>query len=123
MLFSNEIKDYLRLRKCSETIENMQTLIKDKKNEEIGNVIILKVEEFKLKENTEIKNNNKLEELNEKINILEQKNKEKKDEIIQLKNAKINNNESEINEEKHRNTYNKRSPRYQQSPLLWGTPL
>ena len=61
LLFSNEIKDYLRLRKCSETIENMQTLIKDKKNEEIGNVIILKVDEFKPKENTVTKNNNKIE--------------------------------------------------------------
>ena len=116
LVFSNEIKNYLRLRKCSETNKNMQTLIEDKKNEEIGNVIILKVDEFKSKENTENKNNSKLEELNEKINILEQKNKEKSDEIINLKKAKINNNENEKNEEKKRNIYNKRSPRFQKSP-------
>jgi hypothetical protein len=116
LLFSNEIKDYLRLRKCSETNKNMQTLIEDKKNEEIGNVIILKVDEFKSKENTENKNNSKLEELNEKINILEQKNKEKDDEIINLKNTKTNNNEKEINGDNHRIIYNKRSPRFRKSP-------
>jgi len=33
LLFSNTIIDYLRLRKCSETNKNMQTLIKDQENE------------------------------------------------------------------------------------------
>ena len=48
LLFSNTIKDYIRLRKCSEINNKKQTLIKEK-NEQIGNMIILKIDEFKPK--------------------------------------------------------------------------
>ena len=116
LLFSNTIIDYLRLRKCSETSKNMQTLIKDKKNEEIGHVKVLEVDGFISKENTLDNKNNKLKELNEKINILEPKNKEKSDEINNLKKIKYNNNESENDRDNHRIIYNKRPQRFQKSP-------
>ena len=57
LLFSKTIKEYIRLRKCSEVNKNIQPLIEGKKNI-IGNMIVLKVNEFKTKSIPKNRNNN-----------------------------------------------------------------
>ena len=46
LLFQHKIKEYIKFRECLETYKNIQTLIEGKNNK-IGNMIVLKVDEFK----------------------------------------------------------------------------
>ena len=46
LLFQKTIKEYIRIRNCLETYKDIQTLIEGKNNK-IGNMIVLKVDEFK----------------------------------------------------------------------------
>ena len=92
LLFSNTIKDYIRLRKCSEIYNKIQTLIKEK-NEQIGNMIVLKIGEFKPNKLTD---NNKLENiLKEKAETLEKKYNVKK--VYFKRNIKNNNERHNYN--------------------------
>jgi hypothetical protein len=86
LLLSNSIKDYIRLRKCTEINNKIQSLIKEK-NEQIGNMIVLKIDEFKPKK---LSDGTKLESiLKEKAEILEKYYNEKN--VYLKKHIKINN--------------------------------
>jgi len=52
LLFKKTIKEYIQFRKCLETYKNIQALI-ERKNNKIGNMISLKVDEFKSKQITD----------------------------------------------------------------------
>ena len=54
LLFQKTIKEYIKLRKCSETYKINQLLIEGKNNK-IGNLVVLKVDEFKSKQITDNK--------------------------------------------------------------------
>ena len=54
LLFQKTIKEYIKLRKCSETYKINQPLIEGKNNK-IGNLVTLKFDEFKSKQMTDNK--------------------------------------------------------------------
>ena len=56
LLFQKTIKEYIRNRNCLETYKDIQTLIEGKNNK-IGSMIVLKVDEFKSKQINDIMKN------------------------------------------------------------------
>ena len=72
LLFLKPIKEYIRIRNCLETYKNIQTLIEGKNNK-IGNMIVLKVDEFKTKQINDIMRNKLEKDFNKNKEISEYK--------------------------------------------------